>query len=195
MGGWIYCIQTSLENISANSKADAGIQSISPMTGALANGNIGKREYTVFIREDIASSVTMLWDSNGSLNEGVNADVQWYIRGKVILPAMGSVFSQIFTKTKKFTVIAVFSDGSSVNYEYDGSISSKSFKLIKSTAEKDGKAYSPVTGSYTPSGSQSIEQSGSDFTYTAYRSCVNYTTTSSDGYVWTGTLCYWVYAN
>lgn len=67
-----------------NSRADAGIQSIPPMTSVMATGAIAKREYNVTIPSHIAPSVTNMW------NAGYYADTQWYIRGQTIMPVVWS---------------------------------------------------------------------------------------------------------
>lgn len=185
--------EASLEQLTVISRSDSGIASIQPFSSVVRTGAIARREYNVTIPAHIAPSVTYMWD------EGVYGDTQWYLLGQLVQPAiMTSVMRFIFSKTKKFTVIATFSDGSSINFEFDG-LYTAGFNKIDSTAQKDGKGYRPNSNVsyYSSPHAIDIEQDGGEatFVYTSVKICDQYTITSSDGGSWSGQLCYYVYAH
>lgn len=185
-------LENSLQVLSVQSRTDAGIDSISPLASPMKTGAIAKREYSVTVPPHIAPSVTNMWDA------GYYGDTQWYIRGQTIGPAVWSeVLSFIFNKTKRFTVIATFADGSSITFEYDGSMASNSYKKIDSTAQKDGKGYKPTGPSkyYDAPNDIDIVQKGgdTDFVYTSVKTCNNYVISSSEGSRWSGVICVYVY--
>jgi len=164
------------------------------MTSVMATGAVAKREYNVTIPSHIAPSVTKMWDA------GYYANTQWYVRGQTIFPAVvSSIWNHIFNKTKRFTVLATFPDGGSINFEYDGSLVTTAFKKIDSTAQKDGQGYNPNRSPsyYNSAHDIDIIQKGGETSliYTSQKTCNQYTITSSSGESWTGRTCYYTYAN
>jgi len=192
----IKTLENSLIALSVSSRADAGIQNISPMTSVMKTGAVAKREYNVTIPVDRATSVTQMWDA------GYYGSVQGYIYGRLIWPAFfSSIYDRIMSQTKSFTVITTFNDGSTINFEYKFAekLLTTSFQKIDSTAQKDGQGYKPNGPSNYYNSPHDIditqEGGGTTFTYTSVKTCSQYTVTSSDGGSWSGMLCYYVYAN
>lgn len=186
-------LENSLNVLPEKSRADAGIQSIYPMTPAMSTGQVAKREYNVTIPSDRATSVSQRWDP------GYYGSVQGYIYGKAIFPAYwNKIRGYILNKTKTFTVIATFDDGSSINFEYKDELGllTTAFQKVDSTAQKNGKGYKPNSNPkyYNSPETLDINQSGA-FVYTSTKTCDNYTITSSDGGRWTGVICIYVYTS
>ncbi len=192
----IKAFENHLYSLSQYSMLDANIQSISPQSFIAAKPDI--KEIKLFIPSTKSPSVTGLYDDVGKL-----ADTMTYIRSKAaIQPTTPSIWDRIFSQTKGFIVIAVFDDASTINFQITAPFDfTNTWKKVDSTAMKDGKHYDHYGINKYIAGDQTLDIEYMDavgnvvFRITETKVCENYTKISSDGYTWSGEICFYSYAH